>query len=195
MATPHQIVSPQSNAVLIGLVQDSLVGGFLLTSQDTLYDESQVMQLLAQARHDPKSKDYLQMSMPSKGPGSGLWLDNLDTPAIIKPKRMWTGKQVMSALLPQQISFCKPVRNANADTLGILKDDVVIVRNGLHLAGRLCKATLGTSTAGFVQQIWKWGGPWAAAKFVSDAQRLLVYCLTQNTICISIRDTVQTEET
>ncbi len=88
MATPHQIVSPQSNAVLIGLVQDSLVGGFLLTSQDTLFDESQIMQLLAQARHDPKDKSYLEMSMPSKGLGSGLWLANLDTPAILKPKRL-----------------------------------------------------------------------------------------------------------
>jgi DNA-directed RNA polymerase II subunit RPB1 len=35
MATPHQIVSPQSNSVLIGLVQDALVGGFLMTSQNT----------------------------------------------------------------------------------------------------------------------------------------------------------------
>jgi DNA-directed RNA polymerase beta' subunit len=36
MATSHQIVSPQSNAVLIGLVQDSLVGGFMMTSQNVL---------------------------------------------------------------------------------------------------------------------------------------------------------------
>lgn len=112
--------------------------------------------------------------MPSLSLGSGLWIENLGMPAILKPQRMWTGKQIMSSLLPSKISFSKAVRNASDNLEGILKDDVVIVRNGIHVAGRLCKATLGTSTGGFVQQVWKWGGPWAAAKFVSDAQRILV---------------------
>lgn len=55
MAVPHQIVSPQSNAVLIGLVQDSLVGGYLLTSQNTFFTEEQAMQLLCQLHHNPQN--------------------------------------------------------------------------------------------------------------------------------------------
>jgi DNA-directed RNA polymerase II subunit RPB1 len=116
------------------------------------------------------------MSFPNRHSfktSSGLWLANVVEPAIVKPRR-WTGKQILSMILPPDISLVKCVRNASNNPEGILKDDVVIVSQGVHLAGRLCKATLGTSTGGFVQQIWKRYGPWAAAKFVSDAQRILI---------------------
>lgn len=76
-------------------------------------------------------------------------------------------------MLPD-VSFTKTVRNASDNVEGLLKDDVVLVSKGQLLSGRLCKATLGTSTGGFVQMIWKRYGPWAAAKFVSDAQRVLI---------------------
>lgn len=57
-------------------------------------------------------------------------------------------------MLPN-ISFTKTVRNASDNPEGLLKDDVVTVSRGQLLSGRLCKASLGTSTGGFVQMIWK----------------------------------------
>jgi DNA-directed RNA polymerase II subunit RPB1 len=135
--------------------------------------------------------------MPSKNANmtNGLWFQDMPEPAILKPKPLWTGKQLMSLLMPSDVTFTKAVRNASVDLEGLLSDNVIVVRKGIHLAGRLCKATLGTSTGGFVQTVWKLHGAWAAAKFVSDAQRILIRHLTQDTVCISIRDTVQTDDT
>ena len=154
MATPHQIVSPQSNAVLIGLVQDSLVGGYLMTSQDTFLNQDEFMQHLCQMHHNPKSSRYSEMTRPSKDRLVTDFLD-LPEPAILKPKRLYTGKQVLSSMLPNDVSFTKCVRNASDHAEGLLKDDVVVVSRGHLLSGRLCKASLGTSTGGFVQMIWK----------------------------------------
>ena len=87
MASPHQIVSPQSNAVLIGLVQDSQVGGYLMTAQDTFLSEELFMQHLAQIHHNPTSKRYSDMTRPSK---DALICDfvTMEEPAILKPKRL-----------------------------------------------------------------------------------------------------------
>lgn len=194
MAVPHQIVSPQSNAVLVGLVQDSLVGGYLLSAQDTFFTREQAMQLLCQVHHDPNDLEtYRGLTMPSKkAVPKGLWLNSLPHPAIVKPRELWTGKQLFSCLLPKDISFSKVVRSSD-----YLDDNTmpIVVRRGQLVCGRLCKATLGTSGGGFVQSIWKLHGAWAAAKFVSDAQRILVRHVAHNTVCISVSDAVQSDAT
>lgn len=64
----------------MGIVQDSLVGIWLLTRRDSFLTREQVMNLL-------------------------LWIDDwngiLPPPAIIKPEKLWTGKQVISLILPE----------------------------------------------------------------------------------------------
>ena len=43
MAVPHQILNPQSNKPCMGVVQDSLLGGMLLTQRDTFLDKEEAM--------------------------------------------------------------------------------------------------------------------------------------------------------
>lgn len=45
MASPLQIVSPQKNAPVMGLVQDTLLGSFLMTHRNILFTRAQAMQL------------------------------------------------------------------------------------------------------------------------------------------------------
>ena len=47
MAVPRQIISPQSNKPIIGLVQDPVIGAYLLTQRSTLLDKTQMMDLMA----------------------------------------------------------------------------------------------------------------------------------------------------
>ena len=80
MHVPKQIISPQANRPVMGIVQDSLVGIRLMTKRNTFLRRDQVMQLL-------------------------LWLGDfyyeLPQPAILKPEPLWTGKQIISLLLPE----------------------------------------------------------------------------------------------
>ena len=63
----------------MGIVQDSLLAAMLMTERDTFITKDVVMQLL--------------MWMPE-----AKW--HLPTPAVIKPKSLWTGKQIVSMLVP-----------------------------------------------------------------------------------------------
>ena len=76
-AVPLQIVSPQSNKPCMGIVQDTLCGIRKLTLRDTFIELDQVLNML-------------------------YWVPDWDgvipTPAIIKPKPLWSGKQILSWL-------------------------------------------------------------------------------------------------
>ena len=45
MAVPRQIISPQSNKPVMGIVQDSLLGSMLITQRDTFIEREIAMQL------------------------------------------------------------------------------------------------------------------------------------------------------
>lgn len=70
MAVPRQIVSPQSNKPVMGIVQDALLGIMLFTLKDTFLEIDIVMNILMWIHYD----------------------GTLPHPAIVKPKALWTGK-------------------------------------------------------------------------------------------------------
>ena len=67
------ILTPQSNRPVMGIVQDTLRSSRLFTLRDTFIEKPLLMHLL--------------MFVPS-------WDGKIPVPAIVKPKPLWTGKQV-----------------------------------------------------------------------------------------------------
>lgn len=191
MSVPHNMISPSNTAAIIAPVQETLVAWFRLTSRNTLLTRDHYFQLLAQASFDAKARDYDEMP---HGNDLGWGPTSIEQPAIIKSPRgpMWTGKQVASALLPSTINIVKAVRDGDMKEqeswLGH-KEDVVVIKNGKVLLGRLCKSLLGGGVS-LVHNIWKDISPWAAAKFVSDVQRVGNLWNQMDAACIGIRDCI-----
>src|SRR5687768_11698460 len=79
MWVPRQIVSPQKNGPVIGLVQDTLLGASLFSRRDVFLDRHEMMQLV--------------MWLPQ-------FAGKLPLPAVMKPKELWTGKQIFSMFMP-----------------------------------------------------------------------------------------------
>jgi DNA-directed RNA polymerase II subunit RPB1 len=77
MAVPRCIISPQGNKPVMGIVQDTLLGSRGFTQRDCFIDKDLMMNLV--------------MHLDS-------FAGTLPVPAILKPRPLWTGKQVM--LLP-----------------------------------------------------------------------------------------------
>ena len=73
-----QIISPQANKPVMGIVQDTLCGIRKFTLRDTFLDWYQVQNIL--------------LWVPD-------WDGSVPTPAIIKPKPLWTGKQIFNVLM------------------------------------------------------------------------------------------------
>ena len=85
MAVPRQVVAPKDNKPVMGIVQDSLLGISILSKRNTFVELDAVMNLLMWVEYDGK----------------------LPPPAILKPRPMWTGKQILSLVIPKINYFKK----------------------------------------------------------------------------------------
>lgn len=85
MLVQNHIITPRYGGPIIGARQDYITGGYLLTRKDTFINRELLMYLLAAANYDGE----------------------IDEPAIMHPKELWTGKQVISMLLPKDLTGFK----------------------------------------------------------------------------------------
>jgi DNA-directed RNA polymerase subunit A' len=78
-----QIITPRYGAAIIGIVQDALLGLYVLTKDDTLLDREQTSDILVAA---------------------GIY--DIPEPTTTKAgKELWAGKQIFSTLLPKDLHF------------------------------------------------------------------------------------------
>ncbi|WCJ33919.1 DNA-directed RNA polymerase I subunit 1 [Euphorbia peplus] len=96
----HQYVRPSNGEPLRGLIQDHIISAVLLTKRDTFLSQDEFSQLLYSSGVSASART----SFHGRGGQKVLWLhseDEIQTipPAIWKPKPLWTGKQVITALL------------------------------------------------------------------------------------------------
>jgi DNA-directed RNA polymerase II subunit RPB1 len=87
MHVPRQIISPQGNKPVMGIVQDSLLGVMRMTLKDTFVDARVMMDIMM----------WIDSIWGESSNGSV----KIPTPAIIKPKPLWTGKQILSLVMPK----------------------------------------------------------------------------------------------
>ncbi len=145
MAVPNQIVSPKDNKPVMGIVQDALLGVMLFTRRDTFIEKELVMNLLMWAGYEE---------------------DKFPQPCIIKPKPLWSGKQIFSLIIPK-INMEKGSNSID------VKDDSILIKNGELLTGILTKGTIGSSSGGMIHIIWKEKGPFETKEFMSKTQLLI----------------------
>jgi DNA-directed RNA polymerase II subunit RPB1 len=172
MMVPTQIITPQANRPVIGLVQDALLGSNLLTQRDTFLERDLVMNIM-------------------------MWWDGfqgrIPTPAILKPRQLWTGKQIFSLLLDPDLSLETTSNSHDSnDRSGYFNpnDTRVVIRFGQLLSGMLDKKTLGTSQGSLVHIIVNEHGTEAAKRFLGQTQLLVNHWLLHRGFSVGISDTI-----
>lgn len=89
-----------------------------------------------------------------------MWWEDFDgkvpAPVILKPRPLWTGKQVFNLIIPKQINLLRYSAWHNDSEKGYITpgDTQVRIEKGELLSGTLCKKTLGTSTGSLIHVIW-----------------------------------------
>ncbi|KAG2223050.1 hypothetical protein INT45_008251 [Circinella minor] len=173
---PKQIVSPQSNKPVMGIVQDTLCGIRKFTLRDCFLTKDLVMNIV--------------MWVPD-------WDGYIPPPAIIKPKPMWTGKQILAMVIPKGIN-CQTFHSTHPDrekTYISPGDTRVIIENGELICGIVCKKTVGTASGGLIHTIVNEQGSEAAKNFLTGTQQVVNYWLLQNGFSIGIGDTIADRST
>lgn len=173
MHVPRQIVSPQSNRPVMGLVQDTLLGVCRFTRRDTFLDLPQVMNLL-------------------------MWIDNFDgrlpMPAILKPKPLWTGKQVFSLILPEINLLRYSSTHDPSKMAPSVADTEVLIERGELLTGVVDKRTVGASSGSLIHVIWMEHGPKATSEFLSRCQKVVNHWLLYHSFTVGVSDTLADED-
>jgi DNA-directed RNA polymerase II subunit RPB1 len=160
---PLNIVSPQRNSPLMGIVQDTLCGVYKMCRRDVFIDKEHLMNIL--------------LWVPD-------WDGTIPPPAIVKPRARWSGKQIISLALPAGLNLARGGNPHSED------DSTVLVLDGQMLSGLFLKKTIGASSNGIIHTIYNEKGWEAAVTFFNACQRIVGYWLLHNGFSIGIGDTV-----
>jgi DNA-directed RNA polymerase beta' subunit len=174
LMVPYQVISPKNSGPVIGIIQDALLGSFKLTNKNVFITRSFLMQICMQI-------DEFDGILP--------------TPAILKPEPLWTGKQVVSLIIPKTL-YMKKKNNTYNNKKGenpwiqIEKDSLVVIERGMLLTGVLDKKTLGISGGSIIHIIYKDYGPEICKKFLNQIQYIANYWLLHFGFSVGISDCI-----
>ncbi|KAJ7313382.1 hypothetical protein JRQ81_004697 [Phrynocephalus forsythii] len=172
-STDEQYLVPKDGTPLAGLIQDHMVSGASMTTRGCFFTQEQYVELVYQGLTDKRGKVTL---LP---------------PAILKPQRLWTGKQIVSTLLiniipedhiPLNLSgkakiggkaWVKvPAHSVYGSDLDCMCESQVLLRNGELLCGVLDKAHYGSSAYGLVHCCHELYGGETSGKVLTALARL-----------------------
>ncbi|KAG6842007.1 hypothetical protein C0991_003533 [Blastosporella zonata] len=183
--TNNQYLVPTSGNPLRGLIQDHVVAGVWMTSQDAFFSREEYFQLLYGALRPEDSHSRL-VTLP---------------PTIWKPKPLWTGKQIISTVLKNITPSTFEGLNLNAKTKvpGYLwgadsKEDKVIFMDGELLCGVLDKAAFGASDYGLVHSVYELYGADIAGQLLGILSRLFTKFLQHRAFTCRMDDLTLTPE-
>ncbi|PWY99763.1 beta and beta-prime subunits of DNA dependent RNA-polymerase [Testicularia cyperi] len=187
--TDNQYLTPTSGNPLRGLIQDHVVAGVWMTSKNTLYTREEYQQMLYGA-------------LRPEGRYTGGGRVHTVAPAILKPRPLWTGKQIITTVLLN-------LKPAKADGLNLTSkakvagrmwgkdhssEELVIIEDGELLTGVLDKAAFGASSYGLVHAVFEIYGSETAGKLLSILSRLFTKFLQSNAFSCRMDDLLLSEQ-
>ncbi|XP_045469038.1 DNA-directed RNA polymerase I subunit RPA1 [Harmonia axyridis] len=190
----NQYLVPKDGTPLSGLIQDHIISGVKLSIRGKFFCKSDYHHLVFQGLYHMTRKIKL---LP---------------PTIIKPKELWSGKQVLSTVIMNIIPDGKEMMNLNSRSKIKPKDwqnapsrswngggseflnewemseSEVIMRNGELLAGVLDKAHYGATPFGLVHCINELYGGTCATEMLSSLTRVFTSFLQMEGFTLGVRD-------
>lgn len=177
---PRQLITPQANKPVMGIVQDTLCAVRMMTKRDVFIELPRLMDLL--------------MFLPT-------WNGKIPQPAILKPKPLWTGKQIFSLIIPGNVNVMRthsthPDNEDNTEFKWISPGDTrVLIENGVLLSGIICSKTVGRSAGNLLHVVALELGHEVAANFYSHIQTVINAWLIAEGHTIGIGDTIADQQT
>ncbi|XP_077989635.1 DNA-directed RNA polymerase III subunit RPC1-like [Glandiceps talaboti] len=136
MGTKSNLVTPRNGEPLIAAIQDFITGAYLLTQKNTFFDRSRAAQIVASMLSGRDQKIHI----------------DLPPPAIFKPVKLWTGKQIFSLILkpnkkcPIKANLRTKGKQYSTDEDLCHNDSFVVIHNSDLVCGAMDKSTLGSGS-------------------------------------------------
>ncbi|NPA04615.1 MAG: DNA-directed RNA polymerase subunit A' [Crenarchaeota archaeon] len=177
MLVQHHILSPRYGGPIIGGLQDYVSGAYLLTIKATLLTKEDVADLLAVTGYEGE----------------------LPEPAIISPRKLWTGKQLVSLFLPKDFNF-KGKARVSAGIFACedefcLNDSYIVIKKGELLMGVLDKKAIGAEQPeNMMHWLIKEYGTDTARRLYDTLFRMFIRLLEKRGFTMTVEDVALPEE-
>ncbi|KAJ2504110.1 DNA-directed RNA polymerase III subunit C1 (rpo31), partial [Coemansia sp. RSA 2052] len=135
MGVCNNLVTPRNGDPIIGATQDFITSAYLITRKERFYDRSQFVQIVSYCFD------------------ADMHID-IPPPCIVKPRRLWSGKQVINVLMRPN-KQCKTMINLKAKNKSFRansaddlcpNDGYLVIRNSEMMCGTLDKKIVGEGT-------------------------------------------------
>ena len=176
MSVTNQLLSAQKSSPSMGLVQDSLIGGFLLTSRDTFLPRGLFFNCLMQVHYGART---------TTPPPPAVFCRDAKTGKVAV---RYTGKQLLSAVFPTGLSFARKTRDlAHSDPMDVA-ERWVEVQAGELLCGQVGKEILGAKAGSAVHIACLDLSRRIATELISDCQRVMCAWLASTGFSVGVGD-------
>jgi DNA-directed RNA polymerase III subunit RPC1 len=181
MGVKNNLITPKNGEPIIAATQDFITAAYLLSSKDRFFDRASFTYICTQML---LGDTYLE----------------LPPPAIVKPKALWTGKQIFNILMrpnkdsPVLVNLDAKNKVFNKKKDGHIPDmDIddafLVVRNSEVMCGRMDKSTVGGGKKNSVfYVILRDFGPDYAAAAMNRLAKLCARTLTLRGFSIGVGD-------
>jgi DNA-directed RNA polymerase I subunit RPA1 len=171
---------PTHSTPVRSLIQDHIISAIFLTKKDTFFNQNIFYHLLNSVfeKHSFNIKD--------------------NVPAILKPKILWTGKQLFSAIIKEvtgkKLKIILESRN-KIPKLMFGQDEVnVLIRNGELLRGVLDSTQLGKNKYGLIQAFYEKYGSIVADNFLTILNLFLTFFQRNHGHTAGLKDLIISEK-
>lgn len=167
-AIPYQIISPSSNAPIIGIYQDSMLGSYLFTRDDVKFNPRQAMNLLM---------GYSKVDMKE-----------------LREKKQITSFDILSQITPP-ISLKYKTKLFEDDEDATTSNNVLEIIDGKYIRGQAEKGVFGSGTKGILNRICNDFGNMACSNYIDDLQQIITEYMKTSAYSVGISDLISNSET
>ncbi len=170
-AVPLQIVSPRESVPIVSVVQDTLVGANRFTRPNVLFGRREALNLLIHSKR---------------------WDGVLPPPVATEPQPMWSGQQLLSALLPP-VSLQMPNSSyGDSDKGNPTSHNLVKIKDGQILQGILDKSVFSKQLLHIIYNDY---GPDMTVDFLDALQAMIANFLMNSGFSVGISDLIADDAT
>jgi DNA-directed RNA polymerase II subunit RPB1 len=182
MSVTMQLLSAQKCAPSMGLVQDSLISAFLLTSRDTFLSRGAFFDCMMRVHYGDDTHGGAGGAAP---PHPAVFCRDPRTGVVTA---LYTGKQLLGTVLPRGLTMSRKTRNLGDCDPMDARERWVSVRAGELVCGQVGKEILGAKSGSAVHIVSLDLSRERALQFLSDCQRVLCAWLTRVGFSVGVKD-------
>ncbi len=168
-AVQYQIISPANNKSIVGIFQDSLLGSYLFTKNDVVFNSRQAMNLL-------------------------MHFNKIDLTNINFKKSEIKNFELLSQILPNITMKYKTKKFDDSEDY-ITSNNVLEINKGKITRGQIEKGVLGDTTRGLLQRIYNDFGSSCSRDFVDDLQNIVTEYMKSYSYSVGISDLIADSDT